>query len=220
MKMIITFVGMCVWLLSQYIANGFYNESVGRWLSRDPVGEVGFQLSNHDLQLFLSLAAEDVAKRANSALREPGGPNLNAFLLNAPIAQTDPTGLLKFDGCSSAQVTQLQNDFNSYCAKLKTSLTGCCKNETILPKLEFLCNNNKDLTIKCEASSTGKCSGGPKSVTCAWSVPGGNTIHMCPDGLGASCGPLGCTLLHEMTHIIGHGGEKWPQSVEKCLGCK
>jgi hypothetical protein len=25
--------------------------------------------------------------------------------------------------------------------------------------------------------------------------------------------------MHELTHMIGHGFEKWPKKVEECLGC-
>jgi hypothetical protein len=79
-----------------------------------------------------------------------------------------------------------------------------------------LCDNDSEITIKCESSDTGSCTG-----ACAWSIPGGSTIHMCPLGLtsGSGCGPFGCTLLHEMTHMVGHFFETWPKRVEKCLGC-
>ncbi len=80
-----------------------------------------------------------------------------------------------------------------------------------------MCDHNSDIKIKCESSSTGRC-----KDSCASSFPGGKTLHMCPLGLmpDPRCGPLGCTMLQEMTHMIGHPFEKWPNRVENCLqGC-
>jgi len=191
-----------------------YNSSAGRWLSRDPIGELGFRLVLAGRQPFVDASSDDFSQRLNQLLKEPGGPNHYGFVGNDSLDHIDPLGLLKFDGCSSDQQTKLQADFKDYCGKLKSSLTDCCKNRTIPPKLQNMCDNSQNITIKCEAASTGKC-----DKSCGWSMPGGQTLHFCPSGWGQGCGPLGCTLMHEMTHMIGHGGEKWPQQVEKCFGC-
>jgi hypothetical protein len=48
----------------------------------------------------------------------------------------------------------------------------------------------------------------------------GRTIRLCPGAVEeGTCGPLGCTLIHEMTHQEGHSGETVPRFAEKCLGC-
>ncbi len=54
----------------------YYNASTGRWLSRDPLGEPGFELS-----------------RGGKVDPLGGGPNLYAFVGNNPIDQTDYLGL-------------------------------------------------------------------------------------------------------------------------------
>jgi len=201
--------------LSLYLYRA-YDPNLQRWLNRDPIGEVGFHLLAEARQALVNRTADDFTERLTILLREPGGPNLYAFNGNDPLDYVDPLGLLKFESCSAAQQAKLTADFNAYCGKLKNSLAGCCKNSTILPKLENICKNSQDFTIKCESSATGKCDGG----TCGWSVPGGKTVHFCPGGWNSqTCGPLGCTVMHEFTHIIGHPFEKWPKQVEKCLGC-
>lgn len=196
------------------IASAFYDPSLGRWLNRDPIGDIGFRSLPVGGQTLVDTTANELTERLWELLKESSGPSSYSFVGNEPIHHIDPLGLLKFDGCSPDQQAKLTADFNSYCGNLKNSLTGCCKNETILPRLEHMCNNSQDITIKCVAGNTGNCQG-----ACAWSIPGGTIIRFCPNGWNPGCGPLGCTLMHEMTHMIGHGGEKWPKQVEKCLGC-
>jgi len=212
-------IALLLLLTAVHSASAFYDTHVGRWVNRDPLGELGFRLAVDSKQASFDASADDYSEKLNQILKEPGGPNLYGFVGNSPLNHTDSLGLLKFDGCSPEQQKELQDQLTLYCGKLKKSLTGCCLNERILPKLEYMCKN-PDITIKCESSKTGRCDG---PNTCGWSIPGGKTLHMCPDALGkvGICDDgFGCTLIHEMTHMIGHGGEKWPQQVEKCLGCK
>jgi hypothetical protein len=50
------------------------------------------------------------------------------------------------------------------------------------------------ITIECEQSNSGLCSG-----ACGWSVPGGDTIHVCPrQWTSPGCPQAGCTLMHEL----------------------
>lgn len=37
--------------------------------------------------------------------------------------------------------------------------------------------------------------------------------------IAAVATPLGCTVFHELKHILGHPCETLPDLVEKCLGC-
>jgi len=150
---------------------------------------------------------------------EKGGMNLYAFVGGDPLNRIDPIGLLKFEGCSPARQTQIEKDFKDFCNKVDTTAKSafrCCVNHFNIPdRLKSKCNRGNELTIKCEQASTGSCNG-----ACGWSLPGGSVIHLCPDQwTNPGCGDVGCTLLHEMTHQIGHGTEKWPRIVEKCLGC-
>lgn len=80
-------------------------------------------------------------------------------------------------------------------------------------------DRDPNVTIRCESDRTGRCSAKPGFLGCGWSVPHVRVIHICPDASEPGCGPLGCTVLHELTHILGHPRETLPKLVEKCLRC-
>jgi len=232
-----------VTLLATNNASAYYNPQTGRWLSRDPLGEPGFELIrtantvprvgqvvsaaslppgrwiNRDP--FHEAGFDSEAGIKSSASDEKNdsldGPNLYSFVQNDSIRNIDSFGLLKFSGCSPSQQAVFQSAFDANCQKVKSDGFKCCLGHFNIPqRLGSMCNNNSDITIKCEPD-TGKCKN-----NCGYSVVGGSTIHVCPRSLDsqATCGPPGCTLFHEMTHMIGHFFEKWPQNVEKCLGCQ
>ena len=141
---------------------------------------------------------------------------LYVYAGNNPTNYIDPLGLLRFKGCTPDQETAIDQAFKTYCEKARgPSFTGCmCASPSIAKKLDRACDD-PNRTVRCKDNSTGRCSG-----ACGWSIPFGRTIRVCPSGWNTSlCGPLGCTLLHEMTHQIGHPFEKRPEQVEKCLGC-
>ena len=64
-------------LLMSHNAQAFYNSSVGRWPSRDPIGEPGFKLS-----IFGKEVAHDEA-------------NTYCFVGNYPVGQIDAFGLMQ-----------------------------------------------------------------------------------------------------------------------------
>ncbi len=191
---------LAVALTMAQAASAFYDANLGRWINRDPIGEPGFEKVARDL----------TGGRSDSL-------NLYAFVSNDPIDNVDPLGLLKFEGCSDDQKKQIEQQFKDYAKKLDDqAFKDCmCNNAGIPGKLKSL-SNDPGLTVKCEAKNTGNC-----KDACAWSLPGGKTIHLCPPPTdpNKTCAPIGCKLLHEMTHQIGHPFEKWPDQVEKCLGC-
>lgn len=179
----------------------FYNAQPGRWLNRDPKNE-------------------------------PGGLSLYGFVVNNPASGVDPLGLTHttttfegtFEGCRPSQEDALREDFADFCDGAKTGDFSRCLGRcptTIPGRLAWMCNNSSGVTIKCHESDAGPwCNPGD----CASSLPGGSVIHLCPSGLRqeppACEDPLGCHLMHELTHMIGYMGEKWPDKVEQCLGCK
>lgn len=205
-------------LLAAQIASAFYCPSTGRWLSRDPLGEPGFEVlrtANTLPQLGSAMPAPSRWIKRDSDNKNDAG-DLYIFVGNRPINHIDPLGLLKFEGCSEDQQKQIQQQLADYVKKLDgQKFKDCmCKKPGIPDGLKKL-SSNPELTVKCEAAKTGSC-----SDACAWSLPYNKTIHICPQGWDAGrCGSIGCTLLHEMTHEIGHPFEKWPKQVEKCLGC-
>jgi len=185
-----------------------YQSSTGRWLTRDPLNELGHRT---------------LLARRSSRIRSDAG-NLYEFVGNNPVNQIDPLGLIKFEGCEGRE-EELQQQFNNFCQKVKdpafANCLGCSLSaRTIVNRLKNRCDNPDDslhgIKIKCERNDSGLCKG-----ACAWSIPGGDTIHICPQQWSnPGCGQSGCTLMHELTHMSGRASEKWPEIVEKCLGCK
>jgi RHS repeat-associated protein len=146
-----------------------------------------------------------------------------AYVDANPLAFVDPLGLAKFVGCSREQEQKVTEGLAEYCPKLDSpSFGGCCGRRSIAQGVKRLCSD-PNLVVKCEASAEGKCAATltdqGKLVTCGWSLPFGGVVHFCPSGWTSACGPVGCTLLHEMTHMSGHPFEAWPVAVERCLGC-
>ena len=74
-------------------AHRYYNPSTGRWLSKDPLGELGFDLSAAGLQPYLIEMSDDDIERVNRLFSEPGGLNLYAFCANSPVTKIDRLGL-------------------------------------------------------------------------------------------------------------------------------
>lgn len=184
-------------------AHAFYDPHVGRFINRDPIGEAGFAVTRQ------------VPAVSEANLRVNEG-NLYRMLLNDTINHIDALGLIKFEGCGDKE-GMIQRGLQTYCEKIKSPEFKCCLGHFNIPaRLKGMCENSANITIKCESADSGRCGG-----ACAWSLPGGSTIHLCPQQWSnMGCGPVGCTLLHELTHMIGHGFEKWPTKVENCLGCK
>ena len=169
-----------------------YQLGTGRWLTRDPIGE-------------------------------QGGVSLYGFVGSDAVNHFDAVGKLKFEGCEGRE-EQLKKAFENYCEKVKNPRFGCCLSglpgKIIRGRLRWRCDHHDDqlhgITIKCEKKDSGFCKG-----ACAWSLPGGDKIHVCPEQWrNPNCGDVGCTLMHELTPMAGYMGEKWPERVEKCLGCR
>ncbi len=211
-------------LLASQPALAFYDPSTGRWLSRDPIGEPGFQAIQ---RLRVISQASGVASTSGRWIHRDRADNENRYLFvgNNSVNHIDPLGLIKFEGCEGRE-EELQQQFNNFCQKVKdpsfANCLGCSHSaKTIVNRLKNRCDNPDDslhgIKVKCEQNDSGLCGG-----ACAWSLPGGDTIHICPQQWSnPGCGQSGCTLMHELTHMSGRPSEKWPENVEKCLGgCK
>jgi RHS repeat-associated protein len=186
--------------------NRWYQPATGRYLSPDP----------------LRIAVMEGPSSTSTLLNERFG--LFSYVDGNPILFIDPLGLYKFKGCNSGQKQAISASLAQSCARIESpQFLDCCGRPTLVKGLRRLCADN-ELVIRCEPRSTGKCSQSSNSsgrtvVTCAWSVPFGKVIRLCPDSFTTSCGPLGCTVLHEMTHMLGHPMEGLPNKVEGCLDC-
>jgi len=71
-------VGLLIWLATVQTGWSFYNSKTGRWLSRDPIGERGFELVRSD--------------DGNSKLQQEAA-NLYLFVSNDPLSKLDYLGL-------------------------------------------------------------------------------------------------------------------------------
>jgi RHS repeat-associated protein len=182
-----------------YNVHRWYETGTGRYASIDPLHSVPM------LQI-------ETPRSQDPELFSP----LYGYATANPLSYIDPLGLLQYKGCSDEQRSALAGAIDDYCKRAKDdSFKDCmCDKPSIPGGLSRLCGDPA-LTVRCKPDSGSSCSG-----NCAWSVPFGRTIRICPGAWdGGTCGPLGCTLMHEMTHQLGHGREKYPQQVEKCLGC-
>jgi RHS repeat-associated protein len=182
-----------------YNVHRWYHADTGRYTTADPLTNAWLD------HLFTQPSGED-RERSSSF----------SYVYGNPLNFVDPLGLLKFKGCSMDQEQNISKAFKEYCAETTTpEFNAClCKKPSIVGGLKRLCKD-PSLTVRCQSKKDENC-----LADCAWSRQFGRTINVCPEAWKpASCGPMGCTLLHEMTHILGYGKEKWPDEVEKCAGC-
>lgn len=187
-------------------ASAFYNAETGRWLSRDPIGESGFTLRASVRQP--SIAADvdvDSASRSRPEHAMPTELNLHGFVLNNPQNFVDLLGLISFDGCDAGQRAELTAAWNSACAKIKDPKFRCCVNDSrLLQMYERRCNWG-NVQFKCRENNEGLC---PWVCAHAWQSLGigRGVIVVCRQQFDNpfEC-PLNlkCTLMHEMTHVLG-----------------
>lgn len=224
MKRKITLVSVLfVALWTAQTALAWYDPSTGRWLTRDPIGEPGFQALQRVRAISQTYGIASPSSRWIQRDR-PDNENRYLFVGNNSVNHIDPLGLIKFEGCEGRE-EELKQQFNNFCQKVKdpsfANCLGCSFSaRTIVNRLKNRCDNPDDslhgIKIKCEQNDSGTCKG-----ACAWSIPGGDTVHICPQQWSnPGCGQPGSTLMHELTHMSGRPSEKWPENVEKCLGSK
>jgi RHS repeat-associated protein len=181
-----------------YNLHRWYESWTGRYTKKDPLDDVE---RRQDVPWYPRVGQERFS--------------LYAYVDSNPLAFTDPLGLLKFKGCTPERQSQISRAFKEYCVRIQEpGFESCMCGSPAVPKgLKSICAGN-DRTIRCQTDQGGLCTG-----ACAWSLPLGSTIRLCDAAWTSGCGPLGCTLMHEMTHQLGHGGENIPGAVEKCLRC-
>ena len=98
MKTVKSIIVVLFALLTAQIATAFYCPSTGRWLSRDPIGEPGFQaLQTSSLPSRIGNSVLQTSGRwvNRDSIKESGGLNLYGCMANNPINQIDLLGLCK-----------------------------------------------------------------------------------------------------------------------------
>lgn len=90
-------VALIICMLTAQSAFAYYNPSTGRWLSRDPIGEPGFQ-ALQIVQGNSQVGPVPVARQSSrwvsrSPIGENGGKNLYGFVSNSPVSLVDSLGL-------------------------------------------------------------------------------------------------------------------------------
>jgi hypothetical protein len=194
-------------VMASHKAEAFYNPNTGRWLSRDPVREVGFEMARPNFR-----------KRIRN---EHEG--LYTFVKNNTPNNHDAYGLITFEGCDAGQRASITAAFKDFCSKAQGDLWGCCMDHgDIRHHVRQRCKSD-DLHVVCEQKETyfNQC-----AKRCAYTFAGfgSSTVHLCPGFDDESgCGPIGCTIGHEMVHLVNSFpssyGETMPQKAEVCAGC-
>jgi len=203
------------------MASAYYCPSTGHWLSRDPVGEPGFE----------NIRAAENGRITSSAFLSPGrwinrdsvkaknGPNLYAFAGNNGINRCDVLGLKErdvgvvFNQCDAlndADKSALMSALDVAADRLDAVLDG----EIALP-------NN--LTTNMAACIRGKLNS--LGITClsscdpiCWAADGmgfphSDTILLCAAKIKKGPGPartMALLALHEACHICGKVGHSDP----------
>lgn len=83
-------------LLTVQIASAYYCPSTGRWLSRDPIGEPGFQAlqtASSPSRIGNSVLQSSGRWVSRDPIEEKGGLNLYGFVVNSPVNTVDFLGL-------------------------------------------------------------------------------------------------------------------------------
>lgn len=134
-------------------ARAFYNPSTGRWLSRDPVGELGFSLGEIREQPFVVSTTENSTERINRLLSEPDGPNICAFVLNNPVAMFDRYGLYTIDNSAwfpEGSVLRVKKAIDSACGARFKSLVTAAPTAKLYCCLAQMCAKGGNVVLSTE----------------------------------------------------------------------
>lgn len=95
MKTVKSILTVLFMLAAVQIASAYYSPSTGRWLSRDPMGEPGFQaLQETSPQIDNSIQQQSARWIERDPITVEQTANSYAFLGNKPIRQTDLLGMV------------------------------------------------------------------------------------------------------------------------------
>ena len=159
----------------------------------------GQKLLAHELT---HVVQQSTASAPSVVQRQAGGgaPAGGAPAGTAPAGST-PAFSVKYNGCGRAPYTQAVVEAAARAAYSQVVSGNCIRSQKLRDEIlsEFA-----NLTIDCEQGSSSSPCG------MAWRFLS-HTVNIYPKALGASCGPLASTILHEAVHLtelrlIEHGG--------------
>lgn len=106
------------------MAAAYYSPSQGRWISRDPLPEAGFQLTSgtepirgRERGKNKGIAPEVNKRSIKSFLPRDATGSLSdvAFVNNSPVAHVDPNGLVVFKCCRAAELATVASCGGKHC---------------------------------------------------------------------------------------------------------
>lgn len=149
----ISAVVLVITLLTAQTAFAYYNPSTGRWLSRDPIGEPGFQalqMAKGNYQVGpVPVAQQSSRWVSRDPIGEKGGLNLYGFVRNQPVSLFDVLGLEckcgpditdAFYGYLRSIVTELKSQPDN----LTGMIDGVATLSEIGPNIDFWYNGKLD----------------------------------------------------------------------------
>jgi hypothetical protein len=198
-------------LASVATASAFYNPKVGRWLTRDPIGEPGF-VTVGGARPAVDYDDSELGISSSKPQREPGD---YVFVLNDSVGRVDALGLISFNGCDAGKQAELTAAWNAACDKINDPDFGCCLGDSTFHKLMKRRCTFGNIRFFCRQNGTALCN----SNTCAhaWlSIVGGinvGRIVVCYP-LSNDCNLLSkpCLLAHELAHIVNASPFEGPNS--------
>ncbi len=199
-------------------ASAYYDPGVQRWINRDPINELGFDLFDYPRAARKSYYGHDFT-----------------FLKNAPIVLIDPLGLKVWagKGCKATDWRQMMQAFLARCKAAQKSGCFACLGKNA-PNMNDPCDPNKygNVVVECEDKTAAGCQAtkGKGGTGCGWTDPGPDypsprVVHVCMGmDKATGCSDTGCTLLHEAAHAAGGVGpdatDNRAYEIEKCAGCE
>ena len=231
-----------------YYGYRYYSPELGRWVSRDPIGEQG---ASHGF-------AAAQSETGHGLVYQPGSEHglvrwISAstwgnlfpyrFAHNSPVSGVDILGLqdagsgqapvpqmscgsvtIKIFGCASDQIKKIENGFREMCRRIRKSdfVCDCATDNLLYPKIDKALRG-KNLRqsvfrLNCHTENSPVC----RPTIRGRKREGGCNIK---DKYLYLC-PAGiddamCALTHELVHLITRTkGEHFPCLLEKSLGCK
>jgi hypothetical protein len=139
-----------LWLVFTGEAQAFYNPSTGRWLSRDPLGELSFLFVVAHEQPFVAALSDDAGERVNRLFRETVGPNVNAFVGNSPTFVIDRLGLYAIDngaGFPEGTVARVKQSIDSACGTRFRSLVTADPKSSLYCCLRKMCDKKGKVVL-------------------------------------------------------------------------